>query len=193
MRINAGGSGGGLLGSPGSTVGRHPGARAPWLALGTAEVEGAGTMGASGASGVRYRPGGSRSVTATRIGYARCSTDEQDLAAQRSASFDLGVAEDRICLDRGLTATTRARPGLDPTLAAVRAGAGRSGSRAPAPGSPAGCAYPPATPYLQTSCPHTHTAARLNPPSARSASHDNECSPRCSTHQESYPWRLRKR
>lgn len=53
-------------------------------------------------------------MTATRIGYARCSTDEQDLAAQRSAPFDLGVAEDRIYLDRGLTATpgpTRPGPG----------------------------------------------------------------------------------
>ena len=102
-------------------------------------------------------------MTATRIGYARCSTDEQDLAAQRSAPFDLGVAEDRIYLDRGLTATTRTRPGLDPALAAVRAGAGRSGSCAPAPGSPAGCAYPPATPYFADVVP-AHAYGRATQP-----------------------------
>ena len=64
-------------------------------------------------------------MTATLIGYARCSTDRQDLAAQRQALLALGVAEDRIYTDHGLTGltgTTRARPGLDPALAAVRAG-----------------------------------------------------------------------
>jgi len=61
-------------------------------------------------------------VTETLIGYARCSTDKQDLAAQRVALLDLGVAEDRVYLDRGLTGTTRARPGLDQALAAVRGG-----------------------------------------------------------------------
>jgi len=60
-------------------------------------------------------------VTATLIGYARCSTDKQGLAAQRAALLDLGVAEDRIYLDRGLTGTIRARPGLDQARAAVRA------------------------------------------------------------------------
>ena len=34
----------------------------------------------------------------------------------------LGVAEDRIYTDHGLTGTTRARPGLDQALAAVREG-----------------------------------------------------------------------
>ena len=58
-------------------------------------------------------------MTATLIGYARCSTDRQDLAAQRQALLELGVAEDRIYTDHGLT---RARPGLDHALAAVRAG-----------------------------------------------------------------------
>ena len=33
-----------------------------------------------------------------------------------------GVAEDRIYLDKGLTGTNRSRPGLDQSLAAVRAG-----------------------------------------------------------------------
>ena len=61
-------------------------------------------------------------MTATLIGYARCSTDRQDLAAQRQALLELGVAEDRIYTDHGLTGTTRARPGLDQALAAVRAG-----------------------------------------------------------------------
>jgi DNA invertase Pin-like site-specific DNA recombinase len=61
-------------------------------------------------------------VTATLIGYARCSTDEQDLTAQRQILHELGVAEDRVYLDHGLTGTTRARPGLDQALAAVRAG-----------------------------------------------------------------------
>ena len=59
-------------------------------------------------------------MTATLIGYARCSTDRQDLAAQRQALLDLGVAEDRIYTDHGLTGASRARPGLDQALAAVR-------------------------------------------------------------------------
>ena len=61
-------------------------------------------------------------MTATRIGYARCSTHGQDLAAQREALLALGVAEDRIYTDHGLTGTSRARPGLDQALAAVREG-----------------------------------------------------------------------
>lgn len=61
-------------------------------------------------------------MTATRIGYARCSTDKQDLTAQRAMLEELGVEPDRIYMDRGLTSTTRARPGLDQALAAVRKG-----------------------------------------------------------------------
>jgi Resolvase, N terminal domain len=61
-------------------------------------------------------------MTATLIGYARCSTDAQDLTAQRHALTGLGVAADRIYLDKGLTGTNRRRPGLDQALAAVRAG-----------------------------------------------------------------------
>ena len=56
------------------------------------------------------------------IGYARCSTVLQDLTAQTEILTALGVAEDRIYLDKGLTGTNRARPGLDQALAAVRAG-----------------------------------------------------------------------
>ena len=63
-----------------------------------------------------------RAMTATLIGYARCSTDEQDLTAQRQLLLDLGVASDRIYLDHGLTGTNRDRPGLDQALAAVRSG-----------------------------------------------------------------------
>ena len=58
----------------------------------------------------------------TFIGYARCSTDKQDLSAQREALTDLGVAADRIYVDHGLTGTNRARPGLAQALAAVRKG-----------------------------------------------------------------------
>ena len=61
-------------------------------------------------------------MTGMLIGYARCSTDRQDLAAQQTALLALGVAPDRIYTDHGLTGTTRARPGLDQALAAVRTG-----------------------------------------------------------------------
>jgi DNA invertase Pin-like site-specific DNA recombinase len=61
-------------------------------------------------------------MTATLIGYARCSTDKQDLAAQEAGLLALGVAPDRIYTDHGLTGTNRARTGLDQALAAVRAG-----------------------------------------------------------------------
>jgi DNA invertase Pin-like site-specific DNA recombinase len=63
-----------------------------------------------------------RRVTATLIGYARCSTDKQDIEAQRQALLGLGVEGERIYLDRGLTGTNRRRPGLDQALAAVRSG-----------------------------------------------------------------------
>jgi DNA invertase Pin-like site-specific DNA recombinase len=56
------------------------------------------------------------------IGYARCSTLAQDLTAQRQALAALGILADRIYLDKGLTGTSRARPGLDQALAAVREG-----------------------------------------------------------------------
>lgn len=56
------------------------------------------------------------------IGYARCSTDKQDLAAQHDALFKLGVTADRIYTDKGFTGTTRTRPGLSQALAAVRRG-----------------------------------------------------------------------
>ena len=58
----------------------------------------------------------------TLIGYARCSTDKQDLTAQRERLRELGVTEKPIYLDHGLTGTNRKRPGLDQALAAVREG-----------------------------------------------------------------------
>ena len=61
-------------------------------------------------------------MTETLIGYARCSTDRQDLTARRQALAELGVALERIYMDKGLTGTSRARPGLDQAMAAARKG-----------------------------------------------------------------------
>lgn len=61
-------------------------------------------------------------MTHVLIGYARCSTDKQDLEAQRQALIVLGVGVDRIYTDKGFTGTNRERPGLDQALAAVRSG-----------------------------------------------------------------------
>lgn len=61
-------------------------------------------------------------MTHTLIGYARCSTDKQDLAAQHDALLKLGVEMDRIYTDKGFTGANRDRPGLDQALAAVRSG-----------------------------------------------------------------------
>jgi len=61
-------------------------------------------------------------MTTTLIGYARCSTDKQDLAAQKAALEKLGVAAERIYTDHGLTDTNRSRPDLDQALATVRTG-----------------------------------------------------------------------
>lgn len=56
------------------------------------------------------------------IGYARVSTNEQDLTAQRAALAGLGVVSERIYVDHGLTGTNRRRPGLNEALAACRKG-----------------------------------------------------------------------
>ena len=61
-------------------------------------------------------------MNAPRVGYARCSTDEQDAGIQIEQLTALGVAPDRIYIDKELTGTSRARPGLDQDLAAVREG-----------------------------------------------------------------------
>ncbi|WP_420907112.1 recombinase family protein [Yersinia bercovieri] len=61
-------------------------------------------------------------MTEIRIGYARCSTDKQDLTAQQEALVRLGVSPDRIYLAKRLTGSNRQRPGLDQALVAVRSG-----------------------------------------------------------------------
>jgi DNA invertase Pin-like site-specific DNA recombinase len=61
-------------------------------------------------------------MSALLVGYARCSTDHQDLTAQRDALLGLGVEAERIYVDHGLTGTNRERPGLREALAACRAG-----------------------------------------------------------------------
>ena len=62
------------------------------------------------------------SAAGALIGYARCSTDKQDLAAQHHTLRQLGVSEDRVYLDHGMTGRNRRRPGLQQALAAVRQG-----------------------------------------------------------------------
>ena len=61
-------------------------------------------------------------MTGLRIGYARVSTEEQDLTGQRDGLQRLGVEPSRIYADHGLTGTNRERPGLREALAACRAG-----------------------------------------------------------------------
>jgi len=56
------------------------------------------------------------------VGYARVSTEQQDLTAQREGLHALGVGDDRIYVDHGLTGTNRDRPGLRLALAACRGG-----------------------------------------------------------------------
>jgi len=61
-------------------------------------------------------------MSALLVGYARCSTDAQDLTAQRDGLVALGVTAERVYVDHGLTGTNRDRPGLREALAACRAG-----------------------------------------------------------------------
>jgi DNA invertase Pin-like site-specific DNA recombinase len=56
------------------------------------------------------------------LGYARVSTDGQDLTAQTDALLALGVPSDRLFTDKGMTGTKRDRPGLRSALAACRPG-----------------------------------------------------------------------
>jgi hypothetical protein len=46
------------------------------------------------------------------VGYARVSTAQHDLTAQRHGLRALGVGDDRIYVDHGLTGTNRDRPGI---------------------------------------------------------------------------------
>ena len=61
-------------------------------------------------------------MSGLKIGYARVSTEAQDLTSQRNALVALAVPEERIYVDHGLTGTNRARPGLRKALAACRSG-----------------------------------------------------------------------
>src|SRR3954466_15104391 len=61
-------------------------------------------------------------MSALSIGYARVSSEGQDLTAQRDALAGLGIAPERVSLGHGLTRTNRDRPGLREALAACRAG-----------------------------------------------------------------------
>src|SRR4051794_12000788 len=61
-------------------------------------------------------------MSALLVGYARCSTDQQDLTAQRDGLLELGVEPERIYVDHGLTGTNRERRGLREALTACRAG-----------------------------------------------------------------------
>src|SRR3954454_14060463 len=72
--------------------------------------------------GDRGLTGDTAPMSGIKIGYARVSTGQQDLTAQRDALAALGVDPARIYVDHGLTGTNRARPGLREALAACRAG-----------------------------------------------------------------------
>ena len=59
-------------------------------------------------------------VEGTRVGYGRCSTDEQDVDVQVEQLTAIGVAPERIYIDRCFSGTRRTyRPGLGQALAAV--------------------------------------------------------------------------
>jgi DNA invertase Pin-like site-specific DNA recombinase len=61
-------------------------------------------------------------VSGILVGYARVSTDAQDLTAQRDALEALGVEAARTYVDHGLTGRRRDRPGLREAMAACRTG-----------------------------------------------------------------------
>ncbi len=79
-------------------------------------------------------------MTALLVGYARCSTDEQDLTVQREGLAALGVTPERIYVDHGLTGCNRERPGLRVAIGRLprRRHPGRHQTR-PAGPIPAGC------------------------------------------------------
>jgi DNA invertase Pin-like site-specific DNA recombinase len=59
-----------------------------------------------------------------RVGYVRCSTDEQDVEIQTEQLTALGVPPERIFVDKGFSGTTRTnRAGLDKALTAVTSAA----------------------------------------------------------------------
>jgi hypothetical protein len=71
---------------------------------------------------VRGREHHPKGMNELLVGYVRVSTEQQDLTVQRYGLRALGVGDDRIYVDHGLTGTNRDRPGLRLALAACRAG-----------------------------------------------------------------------
>lgn len=57
-----------------------------------------------------------------KIGYGRVSTTEQSVESQREALIALGIASDRIHLDRGVSGRRRVRPALERALGELRDG-----------------------------------------------------------------------
>ncbi|MEM0677131.1 MULTISPECIES: recombinase family protein [Corynebacterium] len=57
-----------------------------------------------------------------KIGYARVSTEKQDLEAQRLILTNAGVADCRIYFDHGVSGRDKQRPGLKQAMAACRSG-----------------------------------------------------------------------
>lgn len=93
------------------------------LSTDTASADGSGTPAATSEPATGPDNGIQTGIqTGIRIGYARVSTDGQDLTVQRRALAVLGVEPERIYVDHGLTGTNRARPGLREAMAACRAG-----------------------------------------------------------------------
>ena len=76
------------------------------------------------------------------MGYARVSTEQQDLTGQRNGLHALGVGDDRIYVDHGLIGANRDRPGLRLALAACRAGEVTRLSSQSWTGSPGHCPPP---------------------------------------------------
>jgi DNA invertase Pin-like site-specific DNA recombinase len=70
----------------------------------------------------RRQSGSSQVDERALVVYTRVSTEQQDFTAQRNGLHALGVGDDRIDVDHGLTGTNHDRPGLRLALAACRAG-----------------------------------------------------------------------
>ena len=79
---------------------------------------------AAGSGTIRVGPAEAQrcAIAALLPGYARCSTEQRSLPAQRAGVTAPGVASPRIYDDHGLTGTNRERPGLQEALAAGREG-----------------------------------------------------------------------
>jgi len=91
-------------------------------------------------------------MTPVKIGYARVSTDGQDLTAQRQGLADLGVQPDCVHVDHGIGGTTG--PGLGCARRSPPAGPATPSSSPSSTGSP----RPSPTPA---------TSSTSSPPAAR--------------------------